>query len=79
MSEHIFSDEQIRSERRQAYEAGKRQRERWTGRDYHGEEIVRCCDCIYLSDDGLTTAWCNENCREVRPRDFCAWGWKDEA
>ena len=38
------------------------------------EEIVRCRDCIYMSDECLTTAWCNENCREVRPRDFCAWG-----
>lgn len=37
-------------------------------------EIVRCKDCVYMSDDGLTTAWCNENCREVRPIDFCAWG-----
>jgi hypothetical protein len=38
------------------------------------EPIVRCKDCAYMSDDGLTTAWCSENFREVRPRDFCAWG-----
>ena len=38
------------------------------------EPIVRCKDCIYVSDDGLTTAWCGENCREVRPNDYCAWG-----
>ena len=45
---------------------------------YVHEKIVRCKDCIYMSDDGLTTAWCNENCREVRPKDFCAWGEKSE-
>lgn len=38
------------------------------------DEIVRCRDCKRISDDGLTTAWCSENCREVRPDDFCKWG-----
>ena len=49
----------------------------WCGSEpsvLHKEGIVRCKDCIYMSDDGLTTAWCGENCREVRPNDYCAWG-----
>lgn len=41
-------------------------------------EIVRCKDCTYISDDGLTTAWCSENCREVKPDGFCAWGERRE-
>lgn len=41
-----------------------------------GLNVVRCKDCVYMSDDGLTTAWCNENCREVGSKDFCVWGYK---
>lgn len=44
----------------------------------HGE-IVRCRDCEYQSDDGLTTLWCSENCREVRRDGFCAWGERRDA
>lgn len=41
----------------------------------HGEEIVRCRDCLHVSYDGvLSTGWCNENCREVHPFDFCSFG-----
>lgn len=47
MSEYIISDEQIMSERQQAYEAGERNRKIWTARVYHGEEIVRCRDCKF--------------------------------
>ena len=47
------------------------------GAELH-EPIIRCRDCAYMSDDGLTTAWCSENFREVRPRDFCAWGERSE-
>lgn len=44
------------------------------GRAEH-EPIVRCRDCLHVSYDGvLSTGWCNENCREVRPDGFCAWG-----
>ena len=40
-----------------------------------GVPVVRCRDCEYASYDGvLSTGWCNENCREVRPDGFCSWG-----
>lgn len=37
------------------------------------EEIVRCRDCKRVSFDEFGIGWCNENCREVKPWDFCAW------
>lgn len=41
-------------------------------------EIVRCRDCEYQSDDGLTALWCSENYREVRPDGFCVWAERRE-
>ena len=38
------------------------------------EEVVRCKDCANLSFDEFGGGWCNENCREVKPWDYCAWG-----
>lgn len=52
MSEYIISDEGIEAERRQAYEAGKRNRNVWTAKAYHGEQIVRCRDCEHSRKDG---------------------------
>lgn len=88
MSEYIISDEQIMSERSQAYEAGKRQREVWTARVYHGEEIVRCRDCKYLEankygyeiaeDDCGCIYWDADFSLGVAPDGFCAWGAKKE-
>lgn len=37
------------------------------------EEIVRCRDCKRVSVDEFGGGWCDENCREVKPWDFCAW------
>lgn len=49
--------------------------------DYKGEslfkyceELTRCWDCEYVSIDEFGGGWCDENCREVKPWDFCAWG-----
>jgi len=36
-------------------------------------EIIRCRDCNSPSFDEFGGGWCNENCREVKPLDFCAW------
>lgn len=36
--------------------------------------VVRCHDCINASLDEFGKGWCNENCREMTPWDFCAWG-----
>ena len=83
MSEYIISDEEIQAERRQAYEAGKRNREVWTAKAYHGERIVRCCDCKhYGCYDGST--WCSRTYEQVpggtcdyqtvEPDGFCKWG-----
>lgn len=36
-------------------------------------EIVRCRDCINQSFDEFGGGWCNENCREVKPWDYCTW------
>ena len=44
-----------------------------------GADIVRCRDCEFSSDDGLTVLWCAENCREVRRDGFCAWAERKEA
>lgn len=38
------------------------------------EEIIRCRDCERVSCDEFGNGWCAENCREVKPWDFCAWG-----
>lgn len=43
------------------------------------EEIVRCRDCANASLDEFGRGWCNENCREITPWDFCAWGRKEGA
>lgn len=45
----------------------------------HREEIVRCRDCKSVSIDEFGGGWCNENCREVKPWDFCAWGERRQA
>ena len=77
MSEYIYSDEQIMSERRQAYEAGKRQRKVWTARDYHGDEIVRCCDCKHWQPwmkGAEPECWANGEPFSTPPDGFCAWG-----
>lgn len=37
-------------------------------------QVVRCRDCATVSFDEFGGGWCNENCREVKPWDFCAWG-----
>lgn len=41
---------------------------------YTGERIVRCRDCANPSFDEFGGGWCNENCREVKPWDYCSWG-----
>lgn len=41
-------------------------------------EIVRCRDCKHVSVDEFGGGWCGENCREVKPWDFCAWGERDD-
>lgn len=38
------------------------------------EEIIRCRGCKCVSIDEFGIGWCIENCREVKPWDFCAWG-----
>lgn len=42
------------------------------------EKIVRCRDCKCASVDELGNGWCNENCREIKTWDFCAWGERKE-
>lgn len=79
MSEYIITDEQLQADHEQFYEAGQRNRQVWTTRVYHGQEIVRCRDCKSVSIDEFGGGWCNENCREVKPWDFCAWGERREA
>ena len=37
-------------------------------------KVVRCKDCANPSFDEFGDGWCNENCREVKPWDYCAWG-----
>lgn len=78
MSEYIISDEQIMSERRQAYEAGSRNRMVWTARAFHSEEIVRCRDCIRYSLDDYGNTWCAYVASAVQPDDFCSWGERRE-
>ena len=41
-------------------------------------EIVRCRDCKCASVDEFGNGWCNENCREIKTWDFCAWGERKE-
>ena len=41
-------------------------------------EIVRCRDCANPSFDEFGGGWCNENCREVKPWDYCAWAKRKE-
>lgn len=40
------------------------------------EPIVRCRDCNSASFDEFGGGWCNENCREIKAWNFCAWGEK---
>lgn len=85
MSEYIISDEQIMSERRQAYDAGKRNRKIWTARVYHGEEIVRCRDCKYHVENDTLFSFYNGTCDwwaespKVDPEGFCSWGVRRDA
>lgn len=44
---------------------------------YKREEIVRCRDCNDEFDE-FGGGWCNENCREIKAWDFCAWGERKE-
>lgn len=37
-------------------------------------KIVRCEDCVNHSFDEFGVGWCSENCREVKPCDYCVWG-----
>lgn len=37
-----------------------------------------CRDCKHVSVDEFGGGWCDENCREVKPWDFCAWGERKE-
>ena len=37
-------------------------------------EIVLCDDCVNYALDEFGRGWCNENCREAKPWDYCAWG-----
>lgn len=37
-------------------------------------KIVRCEDCANSSFDEFGVGWCSENCREVKPCDYCVWG-----
>lgn len=41
---------------------------------FTGEELIRCRDCERVSCDEFGNGWCAENCREVKPWDFCSWG-----
>lgn len=42
------------------------------------EEVVRCRDCANPSFDEFGGGWCNENCREVKPWDYCTWAERKE-
>lgn len=44
----------------------------------NSEPIVRCRDCKRVSVDEFGGGWCGENCRDVKPWDFCAWGERRE-
>lgn len=48
------------------------------GGDFIRGEIVRCRDCKRVSVDEFGGGWCGENCRDVKPWDFCAWGERRE-
>lgn len=43
------------------------------------EPIVRCRDCDSASFDEFGGGWCNENCREIKAWNFCAWGARRQA
>ena len=43
------------------------------------EVIVRCRDCNSASFDEFGGGWCNENCREIKAWNFCAWAERKEA
>ena len=36
--------------------------------------FVRCRDCENASFDEFGGGWCCENCREIKPWNFCCWG-----
>ena len=43
------------------------------------DKLVRCRDCVNASFDEFGGGWCNENCREIKPWDYCAWAkWEEE-
>ena len=42
------------------------------------EEVVRCRDCNSASFYEFDGGWCNENCREIKAWNFCAWGARRE-
>ena len=43
------------------------------------DELVRCKDCESASFDEFGGGWCDENCREIKPWGFCAWGERRDA
>lgn len=68
MSEYIITDEQLQKDHEQFYEAGQRNRQVWTARVYHGQEIVRCRDCKRID-------YCQFFKKDKnKPNGFCAWG-----
>ena len=46
--------------------------------EYGYVKVVRCRDCANPSFDEFGGGWCNENCREVKPWDYCAWAKRKE-
>lgn len=74
MTEHIISDMRLEHINRAAYCAGRCASDVYTQVGADGEEVVRCRDCLSLSDASDGIRYCGQWMRKVPMDGFCHLG-----
>lgn len=79
MTEHIISDERLARINRAAYWAGANFSVAYTQMGADGPAIVRCRDCLSLSEASDGSPYCGRLMRKVPPVGYCHLGERRES
>ena len=78
MTERIISDERLAHINRAAYRAGLSADEVYTQMGADGGEVVRCRDCLSLSEASDGSRYCGQWMRKVPSYGYCHLGEREE-
>lgn len=79
MTEHIISDERLWQNNRAAYRAGAGGSVAYTQMGADGPAVVRCRDCLSLSEASDGSRYCGQWMRKVPSYGYCHLGERKES